>query len=97
MRSGPFAWTMRHGAKILFVVAIIQFAATVLPSLVTLLASTREMAGNHYYQPANDSMLLQLSIALQGIGSFALTLFAALVVDRMDRWLASRGTSERDQ
>jgi hypothetical protein len=55
------------------------------------------MAGNHYYQPANDSMLLQLSIALQGIGSFALTLFAALVVDRMDRWLASRGTSERDQ
>ena len=97
MRSGPFAWTMRHGAKILFAIAVLQLAATVLPSLAALLSGTRQMAGDHYYQGSGDALLVQLSMALQSIGGLTITLFAALVIDRMDRWLAARGIAERDE
>ena len=89
-----FRWTMRHGAKILFALALVQLLATIFPTLLALLSGTREMAANHYYQPSTDGLTLQLTLILHALASAALPLFAALVIDRADRWLDLRERRE---
>jgi len=88
--SATFRWLMRHGAKLLFAFAIFQFLAALIPLMASLVSETGRMAQHHGYTPEYDgiSFGLQLQVLLNALGSAAFPLFGALVIDRLDRWLA---------
>jgi hypothetical protein len=93
-----FRWAMRHGAKIVFAVALMQLAGGLVLPLATLVAETGHMARDHNYSPAGDiQTLLQMSQIFYSLSSFALLLIGALAIDRADRFLASREMAERDE
>jgi|GEM_PF-2184371 len=83
-----FRWSMRHGAKILFALALIQLVAIAVPPLLAILVNTRAMAFDHSYFPSNDGIFIQIALLLQSLATVAIPLFAALLIDRLDRWLA---------
>ena len=89
--TGLFLWTMRHGAKIVFVVALLQLVAGLLLPLAVLIAETSRMAADHSYAADGDyATVMQMSQILYSLTSFALLLIGALLVDRADRWFALR-------
>jgi hypothetical protein len=90
--SGIFRRCMRHGAKILFTFALVQFLVGLVPLISTLFAETGHMARNLGYSPGNIDypFSLQLQILFSAIASAAFPFFGALVIDRLDRWLAAR-------
>ena len=93
--SGLFRWVMRHGARIVFFVALLQLLAGLLLPLAIFLTETRRMAANYNYSGGGDyDVLLQLSQTLYSLTSFAFLLVGALVIDRADRWLDSRDRQE---
>jgi hypothetical protein len=95
--NGLFRWAMRHGARIVFAIALLQLAAGLVLPLAALVAETGHMARDHDYSPAGDiSTLLQMSQLLYSLSSFALLLVGALLIDRADRLLALR-RPERDE
>ena len=96
--GGLFRWSMRHGAKLLFVIALLQFVSALLVPLATFTSETLRMASDFNYSPTTDgTWLIQLSQVLYGLASVALTLFGALLIDRADRWLAVRERPEAQQ
>lgn len=93
-----FRWSMRHGAKIVFAVALLQLVAGLLLPLATFLAETGHMMRDLSYSSAGDvSTLLQMSQLLYSLTSFALLLTGALIIDRADRWIALRETGRGDE
>ena len=81
-----FRWCMRHGARILFFVALIQVIVAIGGWLWSAFAGGRDW--NVYSSSApGENMLVQTSLLIVGIGSALLPFFGALVIDRLDRWL----------
>ena len=93
--SGLFRWSMRHGAKIVFAVAVLQLAGALLVPLAALTAETSRMAADHGYSAQGDvSTLIQVGNVILSLTGFAFLLVGALIIDRADRWLALRGAGE---
>jgi hypothetical protein len=93
-----FRWTMRHGAKLLLVVALLQLIGALLVPLALFLSETAHMAADFNYAPGNDSAwLVQLSQLLYSLANVAIPLLGALLIDRADRWLAIRERPEAQQ
>jgi hypothetical protein len=90
--SAIFRWCMRHGAKILFAFALIQLLVGLVPLIGTLFAETGHMARNLGYSPGDMDypFSLQLQLLFHAVVSAAFPFFGAVVIDRLDRWLAAR-------
>jgi hypothetical protein len=90
--SGIFRWCMRHGAKLLFALAVVQLLVGLIPFVATLFSETGHMASDLGYSPGAPSFPLQLQLQLlfQTVASAAFPFFGALVIDRLDRWLTAR-------
>jgi len=90
--SAIFRWSMRHGAKFLFALALIQLLVGLVPFIATLFTETGHMARNLGYapDPSGFPFWMQLQLVFQGVASAAFPFFGALVIDRLDRWLAAR-------
>lgn len=90
--SGIFRWCMRHGAKILFTLALIQLLTGLVPLIGTLFTETGHMARDLGYSPGNIDYPfdMHLQLLLHAVVSAAFPFFGALVIDRLDRWLAAR-------
>ncbi len=88
--SGLFRWCMRHGAKLLLAIAAVQILIGLLPVFGAFLSTTREMAGDHSYSPdvTGTPMGMELQMLWSMIAGAVWPLFGALVIDRLDRWLA---------
>jgi lysylphosphatidylglycerol synthetase-like protein (DUF2156 family) len=92
-----FRWAMRHGARIVFAVALLQLAAGLVLPLATLISVTGHMARDHDYSPAgNMDTLLQMSQIFYSLSSFALLLVGAVIIDRADRFLILRERREAE-
>jgi hypothetical protein len=95
-----FRWSMRHGAAILFGIALVQIIVALLAPIYAFYAMTSEMAGNHNYFPSELGFTYQLQIYLQAsaasLANAMIPLAGAVIVDRFDRWLAvkERGQAE---
>jgi hypothetical protein len=92
-----FRWCMSYGAAILFVLALFQLVAGLVPSLTTLMTETGRMAQNYDYAPvgSNFQLAMQLQVLLASISGAAFPFFGALLIDRMDRWLTLKATETR--
>ena len=90
--SGIYRWSMRHGAAILFGVALIQFLVALAPLISVLISETGQMAANYSYAPAYSGIpsSLHFQMLFQAIVSAALPFFGALLIDRLDRWIPVR-------
>jgi hypothetical protein len=92
--SALFRWTMRHGAKIVFAIALLQLLAGLVLPLYAIYAETSRMAANHEYTPegnwASISALLQMSQLFYSLTTFAFLLIGAIAIDRADAFLALR-------
>jgi hypothetical protein len=90
--NGIFRWSMRHGAKFLFALALIQLLIGVVPFIAALFTETGHMARNLGYSPdpSGFPFAIQLQLLLHAISSAAFPFFGALLIDRLDRWLAAR-------
>jgi hypothetical protein len=95
MISQLFNWSMRHGAKLLFAFALLQFFLGLMAPLRELFSTTRIMAASHNSFPADDSWALQMSIALQALSGVSFPLLGALLINRCDIWIASLDRSPR--
>ena len=87
-----FRWCMRHGAKILFTLALVQLLVGLIPLISTVFAETGHMARNLGYSPGNIDypFSMQLQLLFHTVVSAAFPFFGALLIDRLDRWLAAR-------
>ncbi len=80
-----YRWCMRHGAAILFIVAILQFLFGMVGAYQVISAS----AARSSYEigvsnrPADVLLILQTMVA--ALATPAVTFFGALVVNRLDR------------
>jgi len=90
--SPIFRWCMRHGAKILFTIALVQLLVGLVPLIALLFSETGHMARNLGYSPDNSDFpfSMHLQMVFQTVVSAAFPFFGALVIDRLDRWLAAR-------
>ena len=90
--SAVFRWLMRHGAKLLLVFALVQFLVGLVPLLERVFSETGRMAQHHGYSPEYGGLPfgMELTILFSALGSAAFPFFGALVIDRLDRWLARR-------
>lgn len=89
-----YRWCMRHGAAILFIVALLQLAIGLIGPIKQLLATTSQMASNLGYQPGDLQLEMSLQMLLGAVSTAAFTLFGALVISRVDRWLALKDGTE---
>ena len=89
-----FQWTVRHGSRLLFAVAVLIFALGVLATIVRFANTAEQVAAGHavYELPYGNVMLL-LGGVLSALKEAAVPLAAAIVLDRFDRWLERRHTS----
>ena len=89
--SGAVRWLMRHGAKLLLVFALIQFLVGLIPLLERVLSETGRMAQHHGYSPEYGGLPFgaEFTILFSALGNAAFPFFGALVIDRLDRWLAA--------
>ena len=87
-----FRGSMRYGAAILWLLALVQLLVGFLPLLYAFLTETGRMAENYSYVTDSPGMrlALQLQTLFGSLMSAALPFFGALVIDRLDRWLALR-------
>jgi len=90
--NGMFRWTMRHGAKFLFAFALLQLLLGLVPFIAALFTETGHMARNLGYSPdpSGFPFAMQLQLLVYAVASAALPFFGALLIDRLDRWLAAR-------
>ena len=89
-----YRWCMRSGAAILFVIAILQLAVGLIAPVKLLLATTSQMAPNLGYTPGDMQLEMQLTMLLNAFSTAVFTFFGALVVNRVDRWLALKEKAE---
>lgn len=92
--SGFFGWCMRRGAVILFIIALLQFAAGLLAPLSMLLAQTGEMARNHNYPSSGLGDMLAFQMVFSALLSAAFPFFGAVVIHRLDLWLGREEAAE---
>lgn len=89
-----FLWSMRHGAPILFGIAILQLLLSLISPVAALLDTTSQMAGDHYYSPEIRGLpadiQIQLQVVLSALANSGIPFAAAVLVDRVDRWLSGR-------
>ena len=84
-----YRWSMRNGARILFMVALLLLLTGLWPVIYSLFSMTSHMSGSHYYTPEVDiagfesQMLIQALI--NAVSAAALPFFGALLIDRLDR------------
>ncbi|HEV7658256.1 MAG TPA: hypothetical protein VGO55_00265 [Allosphingosinicella sp.] len=84
-----YRWCMRHGAAILFAIALLILAAGLIAPISSLLAMTRGMASDLYSRPSvglAETAQLFLAAFTMPILPFA----AALVIDRLDRRMPAK-------
>ena len=90
-----FRWCMRHGAKILFAVALLQVAAALVGWLWLLAEAGRGWSSTG--EPLSDNVLTEFATILYAVSGALLPFFGALVIDRLDRGLAAREAGEGGQ
>jgi hypothetical protein len=83
-----FRWTMRNGSRILLLLALFILAAGV----VSALRYVGRFQGENDLRP---EWLLVFGALLAAVPSAAFCFFGALLIDRLDRWIA-RGRDGRD-
>jgi hypothetical protein len=83
---------MRHGAKLLFAFALVQFLVGLVPLVIAISTETGQMAENHGYYPDASAIpfTVQLQILFSSVSGALFPFFGALLIDRLDRWLAKR-------
>jgi membrane protein implicated in regulation of membrane protease activity len=91
-----YRWSMRYGAAILFVIALVQLVIGLIGPVHMLLTTTGRMASDLGYTPDRPSMQLelQLQLVMNAITTAALPLFGALVINRLDRQTAPKNEAE---
>lgn len=89
--SGIYRWSMRDGAKLLFALALLLLLIGLIPLLSVLTSETSQMAANYSYVPAGSEfpVALYLQLFATALQSAALPFFAALLIHRIDRRLAT--------
>jgi hypothetical protein len=92
--SGFFRSCMRHGAAVLFAVALVQLFAGMLVPLYALLQETRELAGNHSYGGGGMPDFMQVQIIVAALTTAMFSFFGALAIHRLDLWLGRREAAE---
>ena len=89
-----YRWCMRFGAVILFAIALVQLVLGLIG--IFQLAGYSQSSPNPvmpgYESPSNILVLLQALLAV--FSSAALPFLGALLIDRLDRWLAGREAAE---
>lgn len=92
-------WCMRHGAKLLFALAMLELLVGLIPLVSALLSETGQMAANYGYSPNAPGMPFgwQLKTLFSAISGAAFPFFGALLIDRLDRWLGTRDVREAVQ
>ena len=91
-----YRWSMRYGAAVLFVIALVQLVIGLIGPIHMLLTTTGRMASDLGYTPDRPSMQLelQLQLLLNAFTTAALPFFGALVINRLDRRLAPKDEAE---
>ena len=87
--SGLFAWSLRHGAMILFVIALLVFATSLLSYLTGFPGTELLESSGEKPQPLANVWMILMGAA-NALHSAALPFFGALVIDRFDRWREAR-------
>ena len=83
--SGLFDWCLRHGAAILFVIALLVLVVTFL-SFVTGVPGSDLLDGTAQEKPQPLAHVwLIVTAAANALHTAALPFFGALVIDRLDR------------
>jgi hypothetical protein len=84
-----YRWSMRNGARILFMISLLLLLTGLWPVLYSIFSMTSEMSGSHYYTPELDVAGLQSQMLIQAlinaVGAAALPFFGAVLIDRIDR------------
>jgi hypothetical protein len=88
--TGLFQWCMKHGAKVLFAVALLQVLAALFGWLWSLGETGRQWIGSGYY-PMQGNLLTQFATVMFALNGALLPFFGALLIDRLDRWLGVKG------
>ena len=89
-----FRWSMRYGAAILFVIALL----TLVLNLVQVLQVVSQTSQSASYEvgvsnrPAELLLILQATVA--ALGGAALPFFGALLINRLDLWLGDKKQAE---
>ena len=91
-----YRWSMRYGAAILFVIALLQLVIGLIGPIHMLLSTTGRMASDLGYTPDRPSMQLelQLQMVMNAFTTAALPFFGALVINRLDRRTAPKDDTE---
>ncbi|MGQ0659808.1 hypothetical protein [Sphingosinicella sp.] len=89
-----YRWCMRFGAAILFAIAMVQLVLGLIG--VFQLIGSSETPLNHNMASVDPSyhLLMVLQALLAVFASAALPFFGALLIERLDRWLAVKGRAE---
>ena len=84
-----YHWSMRNGARILFMISLLLLLTGLWPVLYGLFSLTSEMSGSHYYTPEVEIAGMQSQMLIQAlinaVGAAALPFFGAVLIDRLDR------------
>lgn len=89
MFERSFFWTMKHGARVLFAVALLYLVLGIVQAVLSVVALGRGPSG----VIEKSTLFLAISSLLGPFSTSGLLLFGALVVDRLDKWLSSKETS----
>jgi predicted membrane protein len=90
MTGTLFRWTMRNGSRILLLFAVFILAAGVVSAL-------RYVGRFHGENELDPQWLLVFGALLAAVPSAAFCFFGALLIDRLDRWIAREpGDREAD-
>ena len=83
-----YRWSMRYGAAILFVIALVQLVIGLIGPVHALLSTTGRMASDLGYSPEvypSQALQIQLQLLLNAFTTAALPFFGALLINRLDR------------
>ena len=76
-----YRWSMRNGARILFMISLLLLLTGLWPVLYGLFSLTSEMSGSHYYTPEVEIAGLQSQMLIQAL----INAVGAAALHRADR------------
>ena len=86
MFERSFQWVVKHGARILFAIALVYLAV----GLVHAVMSAAELGRDASSPFAKSSWMLFVLGLSATVSGFGLLLFGAIAIDCFNRWLAGR-------
>ena len=91
MFERSFLWAVRHGARILFAIALVYLVVGVVYSVM----SAVELGGDASKPFGKPSWLLFVVGLASAVMNFGILLFGAIAIDCFNRWIAGKPSIEK--